>query len=114
MNGTDDWARDPGVRRLREVFAAVEQTGDALLAAWSIEPFDAGLRRRRERALQVFQQAWGLAAQSGRAVGPDEAAWLYARSLQAVLAKEGHAADQDPDDLLGPAWALDLVKEVGP
>lgn len=114
MNTNDDWARDPGVRRLREVFAAVEQTAEALLAAWSIDPFDARLRRWRERALQVFQQAWGLATQSGRAVGPDEAAWLYARSLQAVLAKEGQAADQDPDDLLGPAWVFDLAKEAGP
>ncbi len=113
MMQNDDWGRDPGVRHLRQVFAAVEQTSEGLLAAWEVDRFDLRLRRWRQRALELFQRAWALAGSRGRAVGPQEAAWLYGRSLAAVLAAEGRAVEAAPAELLGPDWTAEVVREAG-
>lgn len=110
----DDWGRDPGVRHLRQVFAALEQASGQLLELMEIDRFDLRLRRWRKNALALFQRAWALAAGRGRAVGPQEAAWLYCQALASVLANEGRALPAGADDLLGPQWAAEAVREAGP
>lgn len=97
---------------MRVVFSEVEHTAERLLTAWAIDRFDPRLLRWRRRALELFEQAWGLAGQEGRAVGPGEAAWLYGRCLQRAVAAEVSAAAEDPAGLLGPDWAAELVGRV--
>jgi len=86
MEHPDAWGQDPAIRRMRLVFAAMEEGQRTLLQRTGLSLFDPRLRSWRERALALFQRAWGQEARAGRESGIDE---VYARCLAEVLAAAG-------------------------
>jgi len=53
----DDWGRDPSVRRMRKVFAKLEQAHNLLLKQLQISWLDTRLADVRETALVLFERA---------------------------------------------------------
>jgi hypothetical protein len=88
----DDWGRDPQVRALRGIFAAMEEGQKALLAEMGLSPLDPRLAAWRRRALGAFERAWGESARQGMNLSPSDIAALYARALAA----EGAGEDLPP------------------
>jgi len=86
MEERDDWGRDPGVRRLREVFAAMEEGHRAFLARTGLSAFDPRLRGWRARALVLFERTWARDVQAG---GRRGVADVYVTCLEEVLAADG-------------------------
>jgi len=86
MEHPDAWGQDPAIRRMRLVFAAMEEGQRSLLQRTGLSLFDPRLRSWRKRALALFERAWAQEARAGRESGIDE---LYARVLAEVLAADG-------------------------
>ena len=57
----DEWGHDPSVQSMRRVFCFMEEAQQQLLRDLNISLFDQRLRRGREHALKLFEQAWPLA-----------------------------------------------------
>ena len=96
----DQWGRDPQVRALRSIFAAVEQAQTALLAEMRLSPLDPRLAAWRRRALAAFERAWAASAHQGMSLGDDEIGALYARALAVQAAGEDLPAP--PPERFGP------------
>lgn len=87
--GPDEWGRDPTVRAMRRVFAAMEAAQKELLKALSLSPLDRRLRRWRERALAAFDAAWARSGRAGVELGEPEAGVLYVHCLAKIMTREG-------------------------
>jgi hypothetical protein len=108
----DEWGQDPSVRFMRRVFKGMEETQKTLLANVNISPVDVRLRRWRETARELFEQAWPVASRRGVAAGEEEAGVLYAHCLARTLIEAGI---QIPQDLLPHHEKISkLLKEVKP
>jgi hypothetical protein len=79
MGSDDEWGHDPSVQVMRRLFKHMEVAQGELLEASNISPFDARLRRWREKALESFEKAWAYAAKSDFELKEDRAAALYSR-----------------------------------
>ena len=86
MEECDDWGRDPRIRSVREVFAAMEAGHRAFLARTGLSAFDPRLRGWRGRALALFERAWVRDSQAGGRSGVAE---VYVACLEEVLAADG-------------------------
>ncbi len=77
MTDNDTWGRDPQIRYMRGVFAAIEAAQKGFLQAVGVSSRDEHLRRFREIALKLFERSWASAMQRG--IGSDErsAAAIY-------------------------------------
>jgi hypothetical protein len=96
----DEWGRDPRVRRMRQVFAAMEDAHREILWRTGLSAFDPRLRSWRERALAVFEGAWVREIRAGR---EDDVGALYARCLGEVLADDGIPLVDPPAGPSSPA-----------
>ncbi len=85
----DEWGLDPSVRSMRRVFSYMEEGQHELLTRLNISLFDQRLRRSREKALQLFEQAWPLAVQKGILANEKEAAPFYIHCLARALRSAG-------------------------
>jgi hypothetical protein len=85
----DEWGRDPSVRAMRRVFAAMEAAQKEFIRNLALSPFDRRLRRWRERALGVFDVLWARAAEADVELTEDEAGALYVQCLGKTMAREG-------------------------
>ena len=85
----DEWGRDPSVRAMRRVFAAMEKAQKAFIRSLDLFPFDPRLRRWRERALAAFDASWARAARAGVELIETEAGALYVHCLGKVMSGEG-------------------------
>jgi hypothetical protein len=85
MAERDDWGADPQVRYLRRVFAHIEKAQADLLRRLSVSPLDYRLRRVREAALGLFEDAGMRASRSGVVTSEEETATLYLYCLAHVL-----------------------------
>ncbi|MDF1553346.1 MAG: hypothetical protein P1P84_09810 [Deferrisomatales bacterium] len=86
MQHTDEWGRNPEVRRMRLAFAAMEEAQRELVQRAGLSMFDPRLRNWRERALTRFESAWARELHAGRQGGVGA---VYARCLADVLAADG-------------------------
>ena len=100
MSSDDEWGHDPSVQIMRRLFKRMEVTQRELLKASNISPFDARLRRWREKALESFERAWAYAAKSGFELKEESAAALYSRCLAGAIIGEGTeaAVEMPPKD----------------
>lgn len=85
----DEWGKDPGVRSMRRVFAAIEAQQDELLDRLTIHARDGRLGCARRMALDLFERTRGGAAGRGVRLGERDAADLYVHCLARVLEGEG-------------------------
>jgi hypothetical protein len=87
--GSEEWGRDPSVRLVRRVFAAMEAGQKDLLRTLALSPFDPRLRRWRERALAAFEAPWARGARGDAELSETEAGALYVLCLGKIMAGEG-------------------------
>lgn len=85
----DEWGRDPSVRAMRRVFAAMEEAQGGLITNLGLSPFDQRLRRWRERALAAFDASWARSARAGLELSEAEAGTLYVLCLEKIMSREG-------------------------
>ena len=85
----DEWGHDPSVQSMRRVFTLMEAAQEELLRHLNISPFDPRLRRSREQALKLFEQAWPLAVTQGIIGNDKEAAPLYLHCMARALSSAG-------------------------
>ncbi len=87
----DEWGRDPSVRGMRHVFAAIETAQARLLDRLSVPPMDKRLAAVRKMALHLFEQHWARAVRNGMEMGEQDVADLYVYCLGKVLETKGVA-----------------------
>jgi len=81
----DEWRHDPSVQSMRRVFSHMEEAQQQLLRDLNISFFDKRLRRSRQQALELFEQAWPLAIKKGIITGEKDAAPFYLHCLAQAL-----------------------------
>jgi predicted trehalose synthase len=108
----DDWGQDPSVRFMRRVFRAMEETQKTMLSNVNISYGDVRLRRWRETARALFEQAWPVAGRGGVVASEEEAGILYAHCFARALIEAGIKI---PQEILPPHEKISkLLKEVRP
>jgi len=108
----DEWGRDPSVRAMRRVFAAMEAAQNDLIATLSIPPLDQRLRRWRERALAAFEASWARSARAAMDLSESEAGALYVHCLARIMSREGVEV---PSEILPQSERIKrIVREVFP
>jgi hypothetical protein len=85
----EGWGRDPSVRLMRRVFAAMEAGQKDLLTALGLSHLDPRLRGWRERALAAFEASWARSARVGLELSETETGALYVLCLEKIMAGEG-------------------------
>jgi hypothetical protein len=89
MSAVDDWDNDPAVQMMRRVFRQMENFQDDLLKRLGISPYNARLRRWREKALELFEQSWRASTTRGLSQTVDHAAALYRQCLATAMSMDG-------------------------
>jgi len=89
VSEVDEWGRDPSVRAMRRVFAAMETAQRAFIRSLGLSPFDPRMRRWRERALAAFDASWARASRTGVELSETETGALYVCCLQKIMTREG-------------------------
>ena len=89
MRFEDEWGHDPSVQSMRRVFSYMEEAQQELLRRLTISLFDQRLRHSREKALELFEQAWPLAIRQGIIMSEKDAAPLYIHCLARALSLVG-------------------------
>jgi hypothetical protein len=90
MNERDEWGNDPSVQIMRKVFKEMETAQHELLSQLDISPYDPRIRRWREKALALFEQAWGKANRIGISMDASMASAVYCQCLAKVIDSGGH------------------------
>jgi len=85
----DEWGRDPSVRSMRSVFAAIEAAQNRFLHGLGVGRTDKRLRHWRKTALHLFEQTWAVAAERGMPPAEKDAADLYLCCLAKALGTYG-------------------------
>ena len=87
--GPDEWGRDPTVRAMRRVFAAMEKEQKEFINNLGLSPLDPRMRRWRERALAAFDASWARNARTGVQLSETETGALYVHCLGNIMNREG-------------------------
>jgi len=110
--GPDEWSRDPTVRAMRRVFAAMEKAQKEFINNLGLSPLDPRMRRWRERALAAFDASWARSARAGVELSESEAGALYVHCLGKAMTREGMDV---PAEILPRSEKLArLLREVFP
>ena len=108
----DEWGRDPSVRAMRRVFAAMEKAQKEFINNLGLSPLDPRMRRWRERALAAFDASWARNARTGVQLSETETGALYVHCLGKIVNREGIDV---PADILPRSEKLQkILKEVFP
>jgi hypothetical protein len=89
MSFQDEWGPDPSVQRMRRIFARMEKVQEELIEHLNLSLVDERLRRVREFARNLFEQAWPLAQQKGLIQNEEDVASLYLHCFVKILNWEG-------------------------
>ena len=108
----DEWGRDPSVRAMRRVFAAMEKEQKEFINILGLSPFDPRMRRWRERALAAFDASWARSARGGMELSEEEAGVLYVHCLGKIMTREG--VDVPAETLPRSEKLVKLLREVFP
>ena len=97
----DEWGRDPAVRGMRRIFAAIEAAQGGFLDKLNIGPMDRRLGQWRRMALHLFEKTWADSERSGRSLDEKDVVDLYLHCLAWVLKSKGVVAPNGslPDNL---------------
>ena len=107
-----DWGKDPSVRAMRRVFAAMEAAQKEFTQNLGVSPYDQRLRRWRERALAAFEASWARSARAGMELTETEAGALYVHCLGKIMSREGVEV---PPEILPQSGKLNkILREVFP
>ena len=110
--GPDEWGRDPTVRAMRRVFAAMEKEQKEFINNLGLSPLDPRMRRWRERALAAFDASWARNARTGVQLSETETGALYVHCLGKVMTREGMEV---PAEILPRSEKLQkILREVFP
>ena len=109
---TDEFGRDPSVRAMRRVFAAMEAAQGEFIVNLGVPLFDQRLRRWRERALAAFDASWARSARTGVELSETEAGALYVHCLGKIMTMEG--MDVPPEILPQSEKLKKILREVFP
>ena len=85
----DEWGKDPAVRAMRNLFRDMEQAHKDFLGRMEISPYDIRIRTWREKALIMFERAWGAINRMGTDVGIDTAADIYIHFFAKAMSYDG-------------------------
>jgi len=91
----DEWGHDPSVQSMRRFFFYMEEAQRGLLNHLNISLFDKRLRRSREKALELFEQAWSRAVRKGMVTSEKDAALFYTHCLAQALSSDGMDVPKD-------------------
>jgi hypothetical protein len=91
----DEWGHDPSVQSMRRIFFYMEEAQRGLLNHLNISLFDKRLRRSREKALELFEQAWSRAVRKGMVTSEKDAALFYTHCLARALSSDGIEVPKD-------------------
>ncbi len=106
----DEWGRDPSVRAMRRMFAAMEAAQKGFIRDLGLSPLDPRMRRWRERALAVFDASWVRSARAGVELSETDAGALYVHCLGKIMSREGLEV---PDEILPRSEKVQkILKEV--
>jgi hypothetical protein len=105
----DEWGHDPSVRMMRRIFARMEESQEDLLKRLKLSPLDGRLRRVRESARHLFEQAWPEGQRKGLTRKEEDAATLYLHCFVRMLNREGIKVP--PESFLGSQIILDFLSE---
>lgn len=108
----DDWGRDPSVRAMRRMFAAMEAAQKEFINHLGLSLFDDRLRRWRERALAVFESSRARSARAGMELSETETGALYVHCLAKIMTREG--MDVSAEILPRSEKLVRLLREVFP
>lgn len=89
MSFQDEWGSDPSVQMMRRIFAHMEKVQEDLIERLKLSPVDERLRRVREFARNLFEQAWPLAQRKGLTQNEEDVASLYLHCFVKMLNWEG-------------------------
>ena len=103
MTDIDEWINDPSVQIMRNVFKGIEAAQDELLERLNISPYDLRIRSWREKALIIFEEAWGIAMGMGINMGEKTSSSVYLHCLAKVI---------DPDRSKIPEGMLPEGQEI--
>ena len=105
----DEWGRDPSVQTMRRIFARMERAQDDLLMSLKLSPLDGKLRRVRECARRLFEQAWPQAQRNGLTRKEEDTVTLYLHCFVKILNQEGIRVP--PGSFLGDQKILNFLTE---
>jgi len=88
MTEMDEWGKDPSVQFLRKVFKEMEKAQQELLKQLDITPYDPRIRSWRDKALALFERAWGIANRMGVTIDEHTASLVYVHCLAKVMSAE--------------------------
>lgn len=108
----DKWGRDPSVRAMRRVFAAMEAAQKEFTENLGVSPYDQRLRRWRDRALAAFEASWAQSARAGVELTETEAGALYVHCLGKIMSREG--VEVPPEILPQSGKLKKILREVFP
>lgn len=82
---SDDWGKDPSVRRMREVFSRMEHALNNILEKIDISPYDARIRTVKENALNIFERVYPVLASNISHFNDDTLIMIYIQCLKKAL-----------------------------
>jgi len=89
MHDTDEWGRDPSVRKMRGIFSRMESAQGDLLKLLGIPPLDQRLKPARAKARDLFVRAGSLPASRNPDTSDADLAALYVHCLARALEMAG-------------------------
>jgi hypothetical protein len=89
MADRDEWGQDPAVKGMRRVFKEMESRQKNLLTQLNLSFYDSRLRRWREQALFLFNNAWTRADRLGVSMDAGKAGSVYVAGLSKILQMDG-------------------------
>jgi len=89
----DRWGLDPSVQAMRRVFSKMETAQIELLEKLNISRFDKRLRPAQDKARNLFEKTWSLAAKRGIEIGEKQVLILYTHCLGRALIETGFEID---------------------
>ncbi len=106
----DEWGRDPSVRGMRRVFAALEEAQGRLLGVLGISVVDRRLGTVRRMSLHLFEQHWTQAVRNRVQLTEQDLADLYVYCLARALETKGVAV---PKSSLPGNGVIEALMEGG-
>lgn len=91
----DQWGKDPSVRQMRRIFAAIETRYNTLLMAMDVNVFDKRLAQWRVKTLRMFEKIWADGARSGTIQSEADMVDLYVHCFVRVITMDGVPVSRD-------------------
>jgi hypothetical protein len=91
----DQWGKDPSVRQMRRIFAAIETRYKTLLISMNVNFSDRRLAQWRSKTLRMFEKIWVDGARSGTIQNESDVVDLYVHCFARVITIDGVPVSRD-------------------